>query len=132
MNTAYLDTMKEVKNKYKVSLEEGEKVVFTGKMAGLSTDEDGFLGADSFLTITNKRILADTGAGVWIVDIAEDAVDMYYSTIGKFLSKQEFIQVDLNKEMTYGIGIQKLHAYRYHLNKRDRQTVAEIARHMKE
>lgn len=132
MNTAYLDTLKEVKNKYKILLEEGEKVVFTGKMCGLSTEEDVILGADSFLTITNKRILADTGAGLWIVDIAEDVTDMYYSTIGKFLSKQEFIQVDLNKEITFGVGIQKLHAYRYHLNKKDRQTVAEMAEHMKQ
>lgn len=92
MNTAYLDTMKEVKNKYKILLSEGEKVVFTGKMYGLSTDDDVILGADSFLTITNRRILADNGAGLWIVDIAEDATDLYYSTIGKFLSKQEFIQ----------------------------------------
>lgn len=35
MNTDYLDTLPEIKNKFKVSLQPGEKVIFYGKTVGL-------------------------------------------------------------------------------------------------
>ena len=131
MNTSYLDIMKEIRNKYKASLNEGEKVVFTAKLWGMHSDDDVLLGADTLFTMTNRRIIADNGGGAWTADISDDVTDMYYGTIGKFLTKEEFIQVDLNKEITYGMGIQKLHGFRFHFKKGDRNKMLEIIDHMK-
>lgn len=131
MNTAYLDTLPELKNKYKVELEQGEKVVFQAKPWGFTSDSGDLLGADdSRITMTNRRILANNGRGLWITDIAEDVVDMRKVETGKFLSKQVFIQVTMNKELTYGIGISKLSGYRFHFGKKDMAVFEEIIRHM--
>lgn len=132
MNTNYLSTLPEVKNKFKVELQEGEKVIFTAKPYGFSSDTGDLLGYDkSKITLTNKRILADNGNGLWITDIGEDVTDMVYGEDGKGWNKTTFVLVSLNKEITYGIGIQKLNGYRFHFKKKDMAAFLEIAEHMK-
>lgn len=131
MNTDYLDTLPEIKNKFKVSLQPGEKVIFTAKPWGFSTESGKLLGADdSRITMTNRRIIADNGRGIWTTDIAEDVVDMRRRESGKFLSKELYILVTLNKECTYGIGIQKLNGYKFHFRKKDMAAFEEIIRYM--
>lgn len=131
MNAAYLDMLPEIKNKFKVTLQPGEKVVFTAKPWAFSTDSGMLLGADeSRITMTNQRIIADNGQGVWTIDIAEDVVDMRKQESGKFLTKEVYILVTLNREMAYGIGIQKLSGYQFHFRKKDMAVFEEIIGHM--
>ncbi|MDR0979200.1 MAG: hypothetical protein LBL91_04635 [Lachnospiraceae bacterium] len=59
MSREYLDTLPEVENKYKVKLEEDEKVVFTIKLNMFGTEKDLLLGMDPYFTLTNKRIVVD-------------------------------------------------------------------------
>lgn len=130
MNTTYLDTLPEVKNKYKVNLEEGEKVVFTAKPCIFGTETGQMLGMEGRITMTNRRIIADNGAGVWRTDIEEDVVDMRKIDSGKFLTRKLYILVTMNKELAYGIGIQKLHGYQFWFHKNDIAVFEEIMRHM--
>lgn len=131
MNTGYLDALPEIKNKFKVELEEGEKVVFIAKPYGFTSDTGDLLGYDkSKITVTNRRIIADNGNGVWITDIADDVVSMAYGEDGKGWNKTTFIEVKINKEITYGIGIQKLNGYRFHFKKKDMAAFQEIISHM--
>ena len=131
MNTDYLDTMPEIKNKFKVNLQPGEKVIFTAKPWAFTTKSGALLGADDFrITMTNRSIIADNGQGIWTTDIAEDIVDMRRMESGKFLTKEVYILVTLNKELTYGIGIQKLDGYQFHFRRKDMAVFEEIIRHM--
>ena len=131
MNTNYLDTLPEIKNKFKVNLLPGEKVIFTAKPWAFATKSGALLGADDCrITMTNRHIIADNGQGIWTTDIAEDVVDMRKQESGKFLSKQVYILVTLNKEVTYGIGIQKLSGYQFHFHKKEMAAFEEIIRHM--
>ena len=131
MNTDYLDTLPEIKNKFKVNLQLGEKVIFTAKPWAFTTESGALLGADdSRITMTNRTIIADNGQGIWTIDIAEDIVDMRRRESGKFLTKEVYILVTLNREMTYGIGIQKLNGYQFHFRKKDMAVFEEIIRHM--
>ena len=132
MNFDYLDTMPEVRNKFKVQLLPGEKVVFTSKPWGFATDTGDILGADdSRITLTNQRLIADNGQGVWITDLREDVVDMRKMEAGdSFWSKEIFILVTMNKELAYGIGINKLNGYRLHFGKKDMKTFENIIAHL--
>ncbi len=131
MNNQYLNSLPQVKNKFQVDLQPCEKVVFTAKPFGFCSESGDVLGFDtSAVTMTNQRIIADNGQGIWITDIAEDVVDMRKVETGKFLSKQVYILVTLNKEVTYGIGIQKLTGYQFHFRKKDMAVFEDIIRHM--
>lgn len=131
MNTQYLDTLPEVKNKFKVELNPGEKVVFTAKPWGFSSDTGDLLGTDdSRITMTNQRIIADNGQGIWFTDIEEDVVAMRKEEHGRFLTKEVYILVTINKELTYGIGIQKLNGYKFHFHKKDMAVFEDIIKHM--
>ncbi len=132
MHTQYLDSLPEINNKFQVDLQPGEKVVFTARPWGFFSDSGMLLGYDSSLfTMTNRRIIADNGQGIWISDIAEDVIDMKKMETGKFLSKQVYISVTLNKEITYGIGIQKLSGYQFHFRKKEMAEFENIIEHMK-
>lgn len=132
MNFDYLDTMPEVRNKFKVQLLPGEKVVFTAKPWGFAADTGEILGADdSRITLTNQRLIADNGQGAWITDLKEDVVDMRKMEAGdSFWSKEIFILVTINKELTYGIGINKLNGYRLHFRKKDMKAFENIIAHL--
>lgn len=131
MNTQYLDSLPETKNRFHVDLEPGEKVIFAVKPSGFSTESGSMLGYDTAtFTMTNKRIIADNENGVWITDIAQDVIDMRKVETGKFLLKQLYISVTLNKEVTYGIGIQKLSGYRFYFSKKNTAILEDIISNM--
>lgn len=128
LNTACLDSMPEVKNKYKVNLEQGEKVIFTAKLICFATEAGAMLGAESKFTMTNRRIIADNGKGIWTTDIAEDITGWRKEEKGKGLMKEVYVLITLNKELTYGIGVQKLTGYRFCFNKKDMAVFEELMR----
>lgn len=131
MKTEHLNTLTEIQNKFNVELEPGERVIFAAKPKVFGTESGGLLGMeDSRITMTNQRIIADNGNGVWITDIAEDVVDMRRQEEGKFIFKSVYILVTLNKEVAYGMGIQKLSGYRFYFNKKDMETFEEIIKNM--
>lgn len=102
MNIDYLNTLPDEKNRFKVPLENGERVVFTAKNVIFGTETQRALGWDAKVTMTNKRIIADNGKGVWTIDIAEDIVSCKKVIEGKGLNKCVYFAVDLNKEVTCG------------------------------
>lgn len=130
LHTSYLDTLPEVKNKYKVNLKPGEKVIFTSKLNGLKSDKDVFLGVDVKVTMTNKRIISDSGKGIWVIDIADDVTGWKKGENGKGLMKEDYILITLNKEMAYGIGVQTLTGYKFFFNKKNTETFEEIMRNV--
>lgn len=130
MNTAYLDTLPEKKNKYNVDLQPEEKVIFTSKPSCFGTEKGGMLGAEPLITMTNKRLIADNGLGVWTVDIAEDIAD-WKRVESKYLIifKMKYIQVNLNTEVTYGNG-EKLTGYQFYFNRSDMAAFENIMKHL--
>lgn len=57
-------------------------------------------------------------------------MDMRRQEEGKFILKSAFILVTLNKEVTYGMGIQKLNGYRFYFCKKDMAVFEEIIKNM--
>ena len=104
MNITYLNTLPEVENKFNIKLQDGEKVIFT---------------ANSKITLTNKRIIADNNVGVWTVDIAEDIVDYTKVESGAFIFKSTYILVNLNKEIIFNNETEKMKGFRFYFNKKD-------------
>lgn len=131
MNTDYLNTLPEIKNMFHVNLEPGEKVIFATKPKLFGTEKGGLLGMDdSRITMTNQRIIADNGNGVWTADIAEDVVDMRRQEEGIFFLKTVYILVNLNKEIIYDGGNQELSGFQFYFNKKDMAAFEEIVRNM--
>ena len=89
MNRAYLDSLPEVRNKYGFQLEDGEKVVFTCKLAVFGTSQGAMLGGDNTVfALTNRRIMANNGRGIWCVSISdEDIAGQDELTVCSFSSK---------------------------------------------
>lgn len=56
MNFNYLNSLPEEKNRFKVELGNGEKVVFTAKNVIFGTEKQRCLGFETKITITNKRL----------------------------------------------------------------------------
>jgi len=117
MNTGYLNTLPALANKYNVDLQEGEKVVFTAKLSTFGTEKDYRLGADdSKFTLTNRRIIADNGYGVWSVDILDDVVSC---TKIKSMLIFTYFQVMLNKTVVFDDGSLSLTGFNFYFKKSD-------------
>ena len=67
-----LDTLPAVRNRFKLPLGKGEKVIFTAKNVDFTTETGRWLGVNSKLTLTNRRLVVDNGIGVWTVDIPDE------------------------------------------------------------
>lgn len=67
----YLDALPEVRNRFKLPLGSGEKVIFTAKNVDFGTETGRGLGFDSKVTLTNRRLVVDNGVGVWTVDVPD-------------------------------------------------------------
>ncbi|MBO5349143.1 MAG: hypothetical protein J6A89_04925 [Clostridia bacterium] len=120
MNITYLNALPEVENKFKVKLQEDEKVIFNAKLTCLGTETGRCLGGpDSKMTVTNKRIIADNNVGVWTVDIADDIVDYTKVESGAFIFKSMYILVNLNKEIVFNNETEKMNGFRFYFNKKD-------------
>ena len=71
---------------------------FTANLALFGTAPGRFLGGDnSKLTMTNKRIIANNGVGVWTVDIADDIVSYEEINKGVLIFKEHYHVIMLNK-----------------------------------
>ncbi len=127
MNIEYLNTLSEVKNKFNVELEDGEKVVFTAKLNVFGTEKDRMLGGDdSKLTLTNKKMIADNGAGIWTVDIEEDITDCSKVQSGVFIFKSTYFAVNMNKEIVFNDGKEKMTGFHFYFKKNDALKFEEI------
>ncbi len=126
MNREYLDSLPEIENKYKVDLEDGEKVVFTANLSTFGTEKDRMLGADSKFTLTNKRIIADNNAGIWTADIFDDITGCTKVEGGKFIFKYVYFSVELNKEMVFNEGKEKMNGFHFYFKKNDNDKFEEI------
>lgn len=118
MNTKYFDTLPEVSNQYNVDLEDNEKVVFAAELSTFGTEKDRVLGSpgSSDFTLTNKRIIANNGVGVWTVDLS-DIVRCVKVESGKFIFKSVYFAVDLKMEMEYDYGKQRLTGFHFYFKK---------------
>lgn len=126
MNIEYLDTLPEVINKYKVELQDGEKVIFTAKPSCFGTETGRMLGMNPKITLTNKRIIADNNVGVWTVDIEDDIVECTKVTKGSFIFKSTYISVTLNTEIVFNDGKEKMTGFQFYFNKKDINKFEEI------
>jgi len=132
MNTAYLNLLSELDNKYGVDLQDDEKVVFTAELDIFGTEKDRNLGMGAKFTLTNQRIIADNGLGVWTNDILEDVVSCnkveYKKLFG--LLKGVYFSVDLNKEVVFDNGKQKLTGFHFYFNAEDTAKFEKIINHL--
>lgn len=120
MNTGYLDTLPEIKNKFNVELEEGEKVIFTAKLKVFGTETDRVLGgSNSRFTLTNRKIIADNGVGSWTVDIKDDITDWTKIQSGKFIFKTTYFSINMNKEIVFNNGQEKMSGFHFYFKKQD-------------
>lgn len=127
MNMEYLDTLPEIENKFNVELEEGEKVVFIAKLNVFGTEKDRMLGGgNSKFTLTNRRIIADNGAGIWTVDIKEDITDWTKVQSGKFIFKMTYFSVNMNKEIVFNDGKEKMSGFHFYFKKQDIEKFEKI------
>lgn len=129
MNIDYLNTLPEEKNKFKVQLEDGEKVVFIAKGVIFGNETGRALGYDTKVTLTNKRLIADNGKGVWTNDMADDFTGFSVVDRGKGLMKEHFVQLDLRKPLVCGDAREQItvNAYAFVFKKKDEPRFLEIA-----
>ena len=129
MNVEFLNTLPEEKNKFKVQLEDGEKVVFIAKGVIFGTETGRALGYDTKVTLTNKRLIADNGKGVWTTDIAGDLTGCSVVDRGKGLQKEHFVQVDLKTPIVCGDANEQItvRAFAFVFKKKDEPRFLEIA-----
>lgn len=128
MYTGYLDNLPEVQNKFNVKLDDGERVVFTAKLELFGTASGRMLGGDnSKFTMTNKRIIASNGAGVWNVEIAEDIVSCEEIDKGVLIFKEHYYLIMMNKTISFGENLSEtMDGFRFYFKKKDRTVFAEI------
>ena len=129
LTTEYLDALPEIENKYEVDLQYGEKVVFTAEPTTFGNEKGRMLGLQgSKFTLTNRRIIADNGVGVWTVDVPDDIVSCTKAEGGKSIFKSVYILVALNKQIVFDEGKQRLTGFRFYFNKADMARFEEILR----
>lgn len=132
MNFNYLNSLPEEKNRFKVELENGEKVVFTAKNVIFGTEKQRCLGFETKITITNKRIIADNGKGIWTIDIANDITKCEKVESGKGLNKTRHIAIDLKQPVACGNRYDPIIAngYVFKFNKKDEKRFLDITRNV--
>jgi len=129
MNIAYLNNLPEVENIYDVDLDHDEKVVFTAKLTTFGTEKDEMLGNDSRFTLTNKRMIANNGVGVWTVDVAEDVISCERVDTKFLFKKLTYFSVDLNTKIVFEDGFAELTGFHFYFNGKDTKKFDEIINH---
>lgn len=129
MDLDYLNSLPEEKNKFKVPLENGKKVVFIAKGVIFGTETGRALGYDTKVTLTNKRLISDNGVGVWTADLAGDFTGFSVVDRGKGLMKEHFVQLDLKEPVVCGDSREQITVYGYIFvfKKKDEPRFLEIA-----
>jgi hypothetical protein len=124
MNIKYLDTLPEVANKYHVDLLEGEKVVFTPRPSMFGTEKDLLLGAKGMITLTNKRLIANTGAGVFTNDIQE--ITGCTRVKEGFIFKADYFLVTISEAVWFDNNKEYLQGYHFYFKRSDAEKFEEI------
>lgn len=101
MNLNYLNSLPEEKNRFKVELENGEKVVFTVKNIGFGRENHNIICYQANFTVTNRRIITDTDNAVFAIDFA-DIVQYKYFEDGKGILANKGYEVILKEPMECG------------------------------
>lgn len=132
MNLNYLNSLPEEKNKFKAVLENGEKVIFTSKNVIFGTEKQRCLGWETKITMTNKRIIADNGKGIWTIDIANDITRYEKVESGRGLNKVRGIAIDLKSPVVCGDRYDLIIAngYVFKFNKKDEARFLDIMRNV--
>lgn len=128
MNTSYLNSLPEVKNRFGVDVEDDEKVIFAVKLNLFGTAPGRLLGTDnSEFTLTNKRIYANNGAGIWSFEIPDDIVSYEVVNKGKFIFKEHYHLIMLNKTISFGNDLSEtLNGFRFYFKKTDEKKFEDI------
>lgn len=132
MNLNYLNSLPEEKNKFKAVLDNGEKVIFTSKNVIFGTEKQRCLGWETKITMTNKRIIADNGKGIWTIDIANDITRYEKVESGRGLNKVRGIAIDLKSPVVCGDRYDLIIAngYVFKFNKKDESRFLDIMRNV--
>ena len=128
MNTAYLDSMPEVENRFRVELEQGEKVVFTAELSVFGTEKDQMLGGmeTPYFTLTNKRMFADNRVGIWTTDLDEIVSFEKVEKRTLFFFKSVYFEVMLREPVLYDDGKQSLKGFHFYFKDKDMPVIEEI------
>ena len=134
MKTSYLDELPAVVNEFGVPLREDEKVVFTAELSVFGDEKDQMIGLrGSKFTLTNQRIIADNGPGVWEIDILEDVVS-WVKIKKRFLlfSHSIYFLVALKEEMVVEYGKRTLIGFHFYFSKEKTLELEEIVNHLQD
>lgn len=126
MDLGYLNLLPEVENKFNITLEDNEKVVFATNMPTFGTEKDSLIGSNCDFTMTNKRIIINNHAGIWTTDIAEDLAGCKKVEGGFWIFKYVYFAIDLNEVVVFDHGQQKLSGYHFYFGKEDTARFEEI------
>lgn len=133
MNLDYLNTLPETANEYNAALQEAEKVIFAAKLSTFGDDRDQILCAydtPARLTLTNQRILVNTDAAVWTVDLAEDLSDCQKIQSRFLWKKMVYFNITLQTEMSYDNGKRSLKGFHLYFKEQDTPKFEEIMDHL--
>lgn len=128
MNTAYLDAMPEVENRFQVELEQDEKVVFTAELSVFGTEKDQMLSGmeTPYFTLTNKRMFADNRVGIWTAKLDEIVSFEKVEKRMLFFFKSVFFTVMLKEPVIYDDGRQSLQGFHFYFKEKDMPKIEEI------
>lgn len=74
-------------------------------------------GSNSRFTLTNRRIIADNGVGIWTIDIKEEVTDCTKIQEGKFIFKVTYFLVNMNKEIIFNNEKEKMSGFHFYFKK---------------
>ncbi len=126
MDLGYLNTLPEIENKYNVTLQDGEKVVFVAKIPTFGTEKDSSLGTNCDFTLTNRRIIIDNHAGIWTIDIEKEIADCTKVKGGFLFFKYVYFSVPLKADMVFDNGKQKLSGFHFYFEENETAQFEEI------
>ena len=127
LNREILDALPAVANRFEVELEDSEKVVFAAEMRTFGDEKDGMLGTQgSKFTLTNRRIVADNGLGVWTVQIPDNLASCEMVTKKWLMFTSVYFLVMLNSDIVYDDGKGRLNGFRFYFDKKDTARLAEL------
>lgn len=140
MDNRYLNTLSEVycefkaelEEKYGIKFEDDEKIIFSAKPDTFGDERGQMLGLnDSKFVLTNKRMFAENGRGIWTIDIVQDIISCNKVESKFIIFKSVYVLVKLNKEIYYGEdGKQKLNGFQFYFNKIDMEKFDKILNYL--
>lgn len=125
INEVYIQSLQEVGNEYGIKLMPDERILFTAELAVFGDEKDHVLGTiGAKFTLTNQRIVADNGAGIWTIDM-EEITDFRKVQQGRIF-KSVFFAVDIDDWMEYDNGKGRLKGFHFYFNKKDTAALEDL------